>query len=259
MKDMDTLKDIVLEMRKYLEESNSTTARLETRRLQLQQQNDAFRDKIESLNGDLSTLMHERAEDRVKLRDLNRCIGLLQSQVDVGRITFLHREELIQMKTSLIEEMQSSLAESTSRVLEFQERVQDLEEQIAEARNAGKEHEMTVNSSIARGKIAYSFAEELAQCNMNSVDEEISEEKVEVSTTPTQSWVMRRLLGGLQKVVYQARIFALGGMVSLCVMAASVPTCQIGHGVPCGDLLEDAKNEFFKSYATINHTALPPV
>lgn len=50
MKDMDTLKDIVLEMRKYLEESNSTTARLETRRLQLQQQNDAFRDAIESLN-----------------------------------------------------------------------------------------------------------------------------------------------------------------------------------------------------------------
>lgn len=50
VEDMDTLKDMVLEMRKSLEESNSTTARLETRRLQLQQQNDAFRDAIESLN-----------------------------------------------------------------------------------------------------------------------------------------------------------------------------------------------------------------
>lgn len=60
-------------------------------------------------------------------------------------------------------------------------------------------------------------------------------------------------------IKYQARIFAQGGMVSLCVMPASVPTCQIGQKVPCGDLLEDAEKGFFKSYATINHTALPPV
>lgn len=263
---LDTLRDNIREARKALQERSHESAQLESRRLQLEQQNDSIRDKIEMMKDDLFILKPERKKGKTTIKHLNRFVGLLQYQDEEAQITILQKDTLIQRKTSQIEEMQSHFAESVSCVQVFQERLKDLAERIDEAKNAGKKDEdcsgadKDGDSTVTHRTRPPTLAEEIAQAEQYAAQivKQTKKEEVASPPAPTESWFRKSIFGGLQKAAYRARVLALTVMVPLCVMASMVTACQDGPGIPCGDLLQDAASGFLKPYCTMDFTALPP-
>ncbi|KAK3515492.1 hypothetical protein QTP70_023611 [Hemibagrus guttatus] len=148
---------------------------------ELVKENETLRQQIETLTSETSSFILKREQQEKELTNLSCVLRALQQQLEENRLHLEQKDELINQRDFVIEQLKDSVSEYININQDMKEKLKDLEEQLALALVSGEGSFMKVDMTLALApEQAISLREELgilSEDQMNPVEEQKEEEE----------------------------------------------------------------------------------
>ncbi|XP_048868308.1 uncharacterized protein LOC125740748 isoform X2 [Brienomyrus brachyistius] len=121
------------EVRAHLAQQGVANSALQMTIRRLEKENESLKEHIESVTAKMACMLPQTEMDKERFASLRGDLQLLQDQMDEMRLALLVKEELIQKKDFMIEELESSLDEYAIIAQDLKEKIRELEQHQEEA------------------------------------------------------------------------------------------------------------------------------
>ncbi|MCI4391650.1 hypothetical protein PGIGA_G00137100 [Pangasianodon gigas] len=231
---------------------------IEASRKELAKENETLRQQVEALSSETSSFLLEREQQETEVTKLTCVLRALQQQLEENRLHLEQKDELINQRDFVIEQLKDSVSEYITINQDMKEKLKDLEDQLALALVSGEGSFMNVDTTLELApEHSLSLGEELgilSKDQMNPEEEEQKEEEENVEALEEQAalYVSESVTQSCKRNIRKGACAAVALCFSvLGVFGALTPTVRT-------DVLDSIRH-LIEPYCRIYHTGLPPV
>ncbi|XP_023656451.2 uncharacterized protein [Paramormyrops kingsleyae] len=264
------------EARAHLAEQGVANSTLQMTIRRLEKENVSLKEHIESVTAKMACMLPQTEMDKERIASLRGDLQLLQDQMDEMRLALLVKEELIQKKDFMIEELESSLDEYSIIAQDLKEKIRELEQHQEEA--------VISSSSGAFQPFNGTFSPPTAPCvclshelrlqlpqtplpeafhetpsdPQEETDSEERERETPEKTAPPEPLLKRQEVPCWRWPLQAVAAVALG-LISLGMITITMPGCLDCLVTSCSNGLRAMGQFILQPHCSLHHTDLPPI
>ncbi|GAA6086076.1 synaptonemal complex protein 1-like isoform X1 [Tachysurus ichikawai] len=230
---------------------------VEARLKRLIKENETLRQQVEVLTSEMSSFILERDQKEEEFTKLSCVLRALQQQLEENRLHLEQKDELINQRDLVINQLKNSVSEYITINQDMKENLKDLEDQLALALVSGEGSFMNMDMRLALApQNSVSLREELgilSEDQMNPEEEQKEEEENAETLVEHSALYMPKSVTHRYK-----RNIGTGACAAVALCFGVLGVFGVFTPIVLADILDTIRH-LIQPYARLYHSGLPPV